>query len=560
MRKRRNMKAVFLWVLLTVSMCACTASGSAPETAGTGAIAAPSANEDVKTEITVAKSAALSSMDPQTTGMTLDMEILSATVEGLYRIGSDGTPELAMAKSVEKSEDGLTYTFTLRDAKWNNGEPVTAYDFEYAMKRSCDPEVLDGDSNDMIATLGVKNGKEILEGTTDYTTLGVTALDDKTLVIEMDHPVPYFESLLSYAKFLPTNQAFVEEKGDMYAMDAANCLANGPYVLTEWDVGGTTWTLEKNEDYYAADTVTVDTIHFQVIQDTQQAVLAFENGDIQYTQITGEQVAAYEDSPAFHSEPYGVISFIFPNFANEYLANDDIRKALSFAIDKEKICSDVLKDGSTPAYFMAAKGLSFDENGADFRDGSETYQEYEPEKALEYWNKGLEELGVSQISFDFLISDTESAGTVGAFIQNCMESTLPGLTINLKSMPGKLKMEKISTGDYDMAVVGWESNYPDPLNHLELFKIGGNCNLNGYVSEEYTDIIERATYGDLTLDNGKRWEELHRAETILLEQDAAIYPLYQNSVTYLQDPALTGMSHHLCGAEFSYFDLSYREE
>lgn len=543
MKKWKKAAAFILAAVLAGSMAGC---GSGDES-GDGDL----------TEVTIAKTSALSSMDPQTTGMTYDMEILSATVEGLYRISDDGTPELAMAEKAEKSEDGLTYTFTIRDAKWNNGDPVTAYDFEYAMKRSCDPSVLDGTRNDMMVTLGVDNAQEILDGELPYTELAVEALDEKTLVIRMDHPVAYFESLLTYAKFLPTQQKFVEEKGSMYAQEAGACLANGPYYLAEWDVGGTTWTLKKNESYYNAGSVKVDVIHFQVIQDTQQAVLAFENGDIQFTEISGEQVEVYSSNKAFHAEVTGYVNFIFPNFANEALANENIRKALAYSVDRETICEAILKDGSTPATFMAAKELSLNEKGEDFRDGSGNYQVFDKAKAKEYWEKGLAELGVAKLEFGLLISDTESASTVGAFLQNSWEETLPGLKINLQSMAANLKMDKIFTRDYDLAVVGWESNYPDPLNHLELFKIGGNCNLNDYISEEYTAIIQSATSGELTLDNEKRWEELHRAEQILLEQDAAIIPLYQGGVTYLQSTELTGMPHHLCGAEYTYFNLEY---
>ncbi len=512
--------------------------------------------------VTICKQAAITDMDPQVTGMTNNMEMISATVEGLYKMSANGTAVPGMAASSEVSEDGLTWTFTIRDdAKWTNGDPVTAYDFEYGFKRSCNPELDNGDNNnDLMITLGVVNASEIYNGEKDYTELGVEATDEHTFVIHLTHSVPYFTDFLTYSRFSPMNQKFCEEKGAEFAQGSENCIANGPYYIDEWELEANTWALKKNPNYYDAANIKVDTIEFQVIEDTQQAALAFENKDVDFTCISGEQVELWAGKEEFHQTEYGVISFIFPNMANEYLGNDNIRKALSYSIDRETLCDTVLKDGSIPANYMAAKGLSFNEAGVDFRDYTGTeYQKYDPEKALEYWNEGLKELGVDAIELTYTTSDAETASAIAVFLQNRWETNLPGLTINIRSVPSKQRYEELFSGDYELTSVGWESNYPDPLNHLELFKIGGACNLNGYDSTEYTDIITRATSGDLLDDFDERWNELSRAEKILLEDDCAIYPTYQNGVSYLLNTKVTGLAHHIWGAEFTYADLDVAE-
>lgn len=511
--------------------------------------------------ITIAKESVITEMDPQSTGMTNNMEMVAATIEGLYKMSADGKAEPAMAESAEVSEDGLTWTFKIRDAKWTNGDSVTAQDFEYGFKRSCNPDIADGDnSNELMVTLGVKNAEAIYNGEMDYTELGVEAVDDKTFVIHLEHAVPYFEDFLTYTRFTPMNQKFCEEKGEDFARGSDNCIANGPFYLDEWELEGMSWVLKKNPDYYDADNVKVDEIRFQVIEDTQQAVLAFENGDVDFTMISGEQVEVYAGKPEFHQEPYGVITFIFPNMEIESLGNENIRKALAYSIDRETLCSDVLKDGSIPANYMAARYLSYNDDGVDFRDYSgKEYLNYNPEKAKEYWEKGLEELGVDSLELTYTTSDAETASAIAVFLQDRWESCLPGLTINIRSIPSKQRYEELFDGDYELTSVGWESNYPDPLNHLELFKIGGSCNLNGYTSEEYNDIILRATSGDLLNDKVARWDELAKAEGILLEQDCAIYPMYQNGVSYLLNTKITGLAHHIWGAEFTYSDIEITE-
>ena len=516
------------------------------------------AQSESGTVVTICKQAGLTDMDPQITGMTNNMEMVAATVEGLYKMTADGTAEPAMAEKAEVSDDGLTWTFTIRsDAKWTNGDPVTAYDFEYGFKRFCDPDQAGGDSSsDLMVTLGVQNAAEIYAGELPYTELGVEATDEHTFVIHLTHEVPFFTEFLTYSRFTPMNQKFREEKGADFCMGSENCIANGPFYLDDWEVEGKTWSLKKNPDYYDADHIKVDEIRFQVIEDMQQAELAYESGDVDFTAISGEQVELWSDKEDFHQAIGGVISFIFPNMENEYLANENIRKALAYSIDKETLCDSVLKDGSIPAYYMAARGLSFNEDGEDFRDYAGTeYQKYDPEKALEYWNKGLDELGVDSIELTFTTSDADTESAVAVFFQDRWQTNLPGLTINIRSVPSKQRYEELFAGDYDLTSVGWESNYPDPLNHLELFKIGGSCNLNGYMGEEYTDIIDRATSGDLLKDPVKRWDELARAEKILLEDDCAIYPTYQNGISYLLKSNVKGLAHHIWGAEYTYSDL-----
>lgn len=543
MRKGRK-AGLAVWLAAAIGMTLLGGCGSQEEKAGN--------------VVTICKESILTDMDPQLTGMTNNMEMVAATVEGLYKMTADGTAVPAMAESTTVSEDGLTWTFTIReDAKWTNGDPVTAYDFEYGFKRSCNPELGDGDnSNDHLITLGVVNAAEIYAGEKDYTELGVEAVDERTFVIHLTQQVPYFTDFLTYSRFTPMNRKFCEEKGAEFAMGSENCIANGPFYLDGWQVEGMTWSLKKNPDYYDADKIKVDEIVFQVIEDTQQAALAYENGDVDFTCISGEQVELWADKEDFHQEAYGVMSFIFPNLENPYLANENIRKALAYSIDKETLCESVLKDGSIPANFMAAKGLSFNGEGVDFRDYcSSEYQKYDPEKALEYWNKGLEELNVDSVELTFTTSDTDTASTIAVFFQDRWQNNLPGLTVNIRSVPSKQRYEELFAGDYDLTSVGWESNYPDPLNHLELFKIGGSCNLNGYMSQEYSDIIERAASGDLLEDPEARWAELSRAEKLLLEDDCAIYPTYQNGVSYLLNPRVKGLAHHIWGAEYTYTDL-----
>ena len=314
----------------------------------------------------------VASMDPQIATDGTSFEVLAAVTEGLFSVDDAGSPIKALAENVEKSEDGLKYTITLKDAKWTNGTPVTANDFVFAWRRLVDPKVA-SEYAFIVGIAGIKNADDIAAGKMDLDQLGVTAKDDKTLEVELDTPVPFFESLMSFPSFLPVNEEFFNQCGDSFATSPDTILCNGPFKITSYEPAATTIELVKNEDYWDAGAVSLSGIKYQVIKDAQQTMLAYQNGDLDVATLSGEQVEQFQADSEFNNIMAGYLWYISPNQNVAGLENENLRKAIAMSFDKTAIVNNILKDGSIVADFavptlLAATGP----DGKDFREGSKT--------------------------------------------------------------------------------------------------------------------------------------------------------------------------------------------
>ncbi|MBQ9166453.1 MAG: peptide ABC transporter substrate-binding protein, partial [Oscillospiraceae bacterium] len=241
----------------------------------------------------------LNSLDPTLNSDGSSLRMIAYTYEGLYKESPDGQLVLGAASDVDISEDGLTWTFTIRDdAYWSNGDPVTAYDFEFSWKRLADPDT-GADYAYMLLVSNIVNASEVVNDGADVDSLGIEALDDKTFVVHFTTPCNYFPNLVHQAFFAPINQSFFESQGDQFGLSIENTIFNGQYQLTDWEIGGTYLKLEKNPTYYAADEVTTDVLEYRVITDEAQLVMAWENGEIDEIELTGDNVELYKDDPAY---------------------------------------------------------------------------------------------------------------------------------------------------------------------------------------------------------------------------------------------------------------------
>ena len=483
---------------------------------------------------------------------------LNATMEGLYRLGPEGKIEEGIAKSHEVSEDGLTWTFHLRDnAKWSNGDPVTAHDFVYAWRRAVDPNT--GSEYGPYMMNGViKNATAVSSGEKPVEELGVRAEDDYTLVVELEHPVPYFESLTTFGTFLPLNQKFVEEKGDQYALSSDDLVYNGPFKLVDWastQGEGDEFALVKNPDYWDAKSVKLERMNYVIVKDTKTGVDLYNQGKVDRTGLSSDLVDQYASHEDFRVVPEASVFYLKMNEVRNGektpLANKNIRNAIARAINKEEYVNEVLNNGSLVANGLIPKNfVTVPDSGKDFRDVNGDLITYDPDLAKEYWEKGLQELGVTSLTIELLGDDGSTAKLTGEYFKNQLEKTLPGLTIELKNVPFEQRLEADNKQDYELQVAGWGPDYLDPNTFMSLWVTDGGNNKMGYSNPEYDRLIEEAatTYA---LDNAKRYENFLKAEKILME-DAAIAPLYQRQSAYLWSPKLQGVIVNTFGADFEY--------
>ncbi|WP_225743218.1 peptide ABC transporter substrate-binding protein [Marinilactibacillus sp. Marseille-P9653] len=500
------------------------------------------------------ETAEIPSMDSTTSTDSVSNNVLNNVNEGLYRQGPENDLQLGMAaEEPTVSEDGLTYTFKIReDATWSNGEPVTANDFVYAWQRLANPETA-AEYAYMIDGV-VTNASEILTGEMDPSELGATAEDETTFVVELAKPVPYFKDLLTLSMFFPLNEEYVTEQGNDYATNSDTILYNGPFELTDWDGAGLSWSLEKNEDYWDADVVKLDRIDVDAVKETSTALNLYNAGEADRMILTGEYVQTKQGAPDLLSQATSsVFYFKFNQERNGEetpLANENIRKAIAMAFDKQSFSDTVLQNGSLPANGLVPAELAVGPaSNEDFRAENGDLLSFDAEQAVEYFETGLDELGVDSLTLEMLGDDTENSKRSLEFMQSQLQSNLPNLTINLRNVPFKVRLDANSKQDYDIQLAGWGADYADPINFLELFETENGNNKSGFSNPEYDALIERAQNDASDLEG--RWEAMLEAEQILLDS-AGIAPIYQRAYAVLEKDYVQDLVHHLTGADYSY--------
>ncbi|WP_342508973.1 peptide ABC transporter substrate-binding protein [Sporosarcina sp. FSL K6-2383] len=557
----KNHKFMWLVSILLVLSAFLAACGDKTEDAGTkdpvkeeDKPVAETPEEDLAQVLNLIESAEIPSIDSSVSEDAVGFNVLNNIMEGLYRLDADSLPTPGMADGEpEISEDGLTYTFKLRDAQWSDGTPVTANDFVFAWQRAIDPATGSPYGPYLMAGM-IKNATEIGEGTAEIADLGITAEDDKTLVVELERPVAYFLSLMSFGTFYPLNEEFVTAQGDAYASNSDSMIYNGPFSLADWDGTGN-WKYVKNEKYWDAATVQLEEINVDVVKETSTAVQLYEQGKKDRVTLSAEYAMQYADDPNIINELETAVFYFKLNQERggkaTPLANADIRKALARAFNKEEMAEAVLANGSIAANFLVASDFTFDENGKDFRDYSGEHTAYNPEEALEYWEKGLATLGVDSLEIEILGGDTENAKKQQEWFKSEFERNLPGLTIKLKEVPFAVRLELDDTSDYDIQSAGWGPDFQDPISFIELFVTTSPQNKMNYSSAEYDALVE-STKTTLANDPVARFEAFAKAEKLLLDEDTAVIPQYQRGRMVLMNPNVQGLATHPFGGDYSY--------
>lgn len=551
-------------LLLALLMLAGCGAPAAQETVPAPAAPADAASADAAEDgdykvLNVGRMAELFDMDSTIATEADCLEVISAIIEPLFVTAADGTPVNALCASYETNEESTEYVFHIReDANWMNGVPVTADDFVFAWRRLVDP-VTASEYSFMMEVAAVKNATPIISGELSIEELGVSAVDSKTLKVELDHPVSYFLNLMTFPSFCPINEAFATELGSEYALGADKLLCCGPFYMSAWDVGGNTYQLKKNPSYYDADKVNLDEINFQIIKDPQQTMLAYENGTLDYVRLSGDQIVKYQTMDGFTRIEEGYLWYLSPNLnpkSEEYscgLESENLRMAIALSYDKDVICYEILQDGSTPADFAIPNRLAIGPDGKDFRETSPLYLQTDKAKAQEYWEAAKEELSVDEVTIELLYDDSDSTPLIAQFLQSEIENNLPGVHINLKSQPKKSRTELMQNREYQLGLTRWGPDYADPMTYLDMWTTGSTYNYGEWSNEEYDKLIAAAN-GDLANRYEERWEALKQAEALVMEH-AVILPVYQKGTAAMVRPGITGLAFFPVGVGTIYKDV-----
>ncbi len=497
---------------------------------------------DTSTYINYAENVELASMDAQVATDGYSFTVLRACNDALVSVDANGEFVGGIAETWSTNDDQTVWTFNLReDAKWSNGADVTAGDFVFAWQRLASPDTASEYQYYIADISAIENAAAIAYEGADPSTLGAKAIDAKTLEVTLERPVPYFLAVIQFPIMTAVNEEFYNTVGDQYGQSPDTILANGAYMLTYWEQGGTTVVAERNPNYWNADAVVANGINFITAKDAQTASLAYEQGTIDLFKLTGELVDQYRDSDEFQVIPATYFWYIGMNFDVPELQNLNLRKALGMAFDKAEICEDVLKDGSVPADFVIPHGLTTGPTGNDFREDSVTGMEYNATEALAYWEAAKAELGIETLELSLLAEDTDSAIGVATYIQNAIQTNLPGVTINVEQMPKKTRLARGTEGDFELTLTRWGADYADPTTYFTYFT--STSSKFGARDAAFDQLVYDIDAGEVAGDPTTRWNAMIEAEKMMLDT-AAVLPIYQKYDAVMQKSNVTGIERH----------------
>ncbi|MBQ2656146.1 MAG: peptide ABC transporter substrate-binding protein [Erysipelotrichaceae bacterium] len=532
------MKKLLSLLMIMLLLVGCSGGNN-----GGGGDAAPAdGGSDAATVVTLQAPTPLISMDPVVVTDGTSFSALTMCFSGLMSLDADGNPVPDAAESFTVSDDGTLYTFKLRDgAVWSNGDPVTANDFVYAWDRMRSEESA-ADYAFLWDICAVESYK---------------AVDDLTFEVKLSSPSGFFLGLTAFPSMFPINAKVAQEKGDQYALSTGDMVYNGPYTMTGW-TAGYSFEFEQNPTYWDAanfDANYAKKVIFREITDTQTALMEYESGNLDTVSLSGEQVDANSSAPGFVNRLAGYMYYLTINMGNNHhnrtgaadLSNANIRKAISFAIDREEIAR-VLNDGSVAAGGIVPIDLAANPaTGADFREDQGYIVSYDEAKAKDFYAKGVAELG-HDVTFDLLYGSDEGDSIIKAAeqVQSYLEAV--GFTVNLNPKPKKERLDLAGTADdhdYDVMLTRWGPDYADPQTYMDLFLTESvDYNDGGYSSEVYDSLVHDAEFGAGVSDANMRWSLFLEAEKQLIIEDAAVVPVFQAGGAMIISPKISGIEFH----------------
>lgn len=459
-------------------------------------------------------------------GIATDLQsitVIRATMEGLMRINMDGKPQEAGAESYTISNDMKTYTFTIRDHKWSNGDPVTAHDYEYAWKWILDPKNEAPYANMLYI---IENAEKAKSGEVPLDQVGVKALDEKTLEVKLNNPTPYFLDLAAYAVFYPVNQKVVEADANWHT-DASTFVGNGPYVIEDWQ-HGSELTLKKNTDYWDSASMKGDTIKLYIIEDQNTEINMFENGELDWagsplSTIPPDALAPLLQEGKVTSKPIAGTYLYRFNTTKEPFTNAKVRKAFSYAINRAELTENVAQGGQMPAMaFVPPTMIPENEQGL--------FQDNNVEEAKKLLDEGLKELRMDSVPpIELLYSTQELNSKLAQAIQDQWRANL-GVEVTLVNKERKVQLEEEKSGQYIISLGSWLGDYNDPVNFLEIFATVEGNNRTYWSNPEYTQLINE-TFS--TTDSAARLENFKKAEKILMDE-MPFMPIFFYTYNFMQ--------------------------
>lgn len=550
MIKRNRLIAAAMAAVMTASMLTgCSGGGGTTTTTQAGGTTTAAGETGATTgttgpkEIVVDTTSEPPELNPIKNSSTGGGNVLRHIMEGLTYLDPENNPHPAMAESWDVSEDKLTYTFHIRkDAKWTNGEPVTANDFVFSWNTLFTPATGSVYASTwapmIVGASDVLNSADDAALTAALSKVGYKAIDDYTFEVQLTNPYPYFLSVLSFYSFAPLNEkGYTEIGGDNYAKEWDAMVTNGPWKMTSW-IHESEIVLEKNPDYYDKDSIKIDKITMLMINDSNARLNSYRAGDIDMIDVNGEQAKtlAGEGKTVLGWDDGSTWYFEF-QVSRPGMNNQKVREAMTMAVDVEAFITNVLKNNSLPSYGFTPNTV----NGGEFQKAvgkmiERPTGDYTAAKAM--LEEGLAEAGLTIDTFRPVIitDDTDAAAKNCAFFQEQWRQNL-GVTVDVQQMPYKSRLSRMEQKDFDIVMAGWSADYDDAMSYLDIWVTGGGNNHTTWSNPEYDKLIQDA---NKEADAAKRQDLLLQAEKLLLTE-YPVGPIYFRHKDYICSDRLTGV-------------------
>ncbi|MBD8026578.1 peptide ABC transporter substrate-binding protein [Ureibacillus sp. Re31] len=544
--KKRNLFLMLMLLALTLVLAACNFGSEKESTDDTKEGAS---EEGGSKELNLVIPSEPPSLHPQLATDSTSNAILQNVFEGLTTL-KDGEAIEAAAEKIDVSEDQLTYTFTLRDAKWSNGDPVTAEDFEYAWKFALDPK----NASEYASILyPIKGAQAYNLGEGKVEDLGIKVIDEKTLEVTLENPTPYFLELTAFKTYYPIHKATAEANKTWYAEAGDSYVTNGPFKLTDWQHSGSI-TLEKNENYWEADKVALDKVNISMVESETTTATMFDAGEIDWIgspfQTIGlDVIDRYKEEGILNISDHAAIYVYKFNTTEGPTANANIRKALTLAIDRQGLIDNVTKGEQTPALGMVPSAVKgFEEDRGYMKDN-------DIEEARKALDAGLKELGLSdpsELKLKLSFNTSEAHAAIAQFIQEGWRTNL-GIEVTLDNSEWQVFLDKLSNLDFQIGRLGWIADYNDAYTFLEMYDSAENGNNDtGWENAEYAELLKQS---NAETDPAKRLELLKQAESIIMSE-TPVAPIYYYTNLSVKKDYVKNMEQNALGNMYlKYVDI-----
>lgn len=479
------------------------------------------------------------SLHPQLASDTTSGAILENAFEGLTTM-KNGEPVLGAAEDYIVSDDLLTYTFKLRDAQWSNGEKVTAEDFAYAWLWALNPENASEYSTILYPIKGAEAYNNAKASAED---VAINVIDEKTLEVTLEAPTPYFLELTAFKTFFPIHKETAEANPKWYT-EADTYVGNGAYTLSSWNHSGDI-VLEKSETYWDAANVAIDTVNVAMVESETTQMTMYDAGEVDflgapYGTISLDAIDRLKSEDALNVTDLAGIYWYKFNTKDPVMQNENIRKALTLAIDREALVSNIVKGEQPPALGMVPDSV------AGFGDDEGYFKDADFAEAKKYLEAGLKELGLASakdLEVKVSYNTSEAHSSIAQFIQQGWTSEL-GITVKLDNAEWQVYLDKLSNGDFQIGRLGWGADYNDAYSFLEMYNSATNGNnQTGWSNDEYTNLLKAST---TETDAAKRTEMLQQAEEIIMEE-MPVAPVYYQTNLFISHDNVENMAPDALG-------------